>query len=88
MEVQKLGQHSRVAHIVYIVQPGSLGGIGRGAVPEDLARLDVGDPEGEAVVGDFVGDCAVGEVDAGEVVEAKGVREVRWEGERRTICAA
>lgn len=86
MAVEELVELGGVADVVDVELLEALGDARGAAEPEDLARLDVGDPEDEAVRGELVGDGAVGEVGAAQVVEAiRGVsrlevRKVWWGG--------
>lgn len=71
-------QLARIPHLVDVVQLLGLGGVGRRAKPEHLARLDIGDPENEGISANLVGDEAVVEVGAAQVVEAAPVLSAPW----------
>lgn len=64
-----------VVCLVDIVEARGLGGGGGRPEPMALLGIGIGNPEGEAVEANVVGDCAAGVIDTGEVVEAGRVRD-------------
>jgi hypothetical protein len=64
------GQAVGVVHFVDVVLLRDLGGSGCCSEPQRSARVSIGNPEGQVVCGDIIGDGAVSELYAGQVEEA------------------
>jgi hypothetical protein len=70
LAMKEFGQLSSISNIIDVVFAHSLCCVRSWTMIQDLSRLSVRDPEGEAIHGDFVSNGTVGKVNASHVVEA------------------